>query len=92
MTDADGRRYVDLVSSWGPLLLGHAHPAVVEAVAAAARRGCPSAPRPRASSTWPRRSATGWRRWRRSGWSTPAPRPCSRRSAWRGVPRAGRWS
>ena len=31
--DADGREYVDLVCSWGPLLLGHAHPAVVGAVA-----------------------------------------------------------
>jgi glutamate-1-semialdehyde 2,1-aminomutase len=39
LVDADGRRYVDLVSSWGPMLLGHAHPAVVEAVAAAAARG-----------------------------------------------------
>ncbi|MGY1619357.1 glutamate-1-semialdehyde 2,1-aminomutase [Geodermatophilus sp. SYSU D00691] len=39
LTDADGRRYVDLVSSWGPMLLGHAHPAVVDAVTAAARRG-----------------------------------------------------
>jgi glutamate-1-semialdehyde 2,1-aminomutase len=39
LTDADGRRYVDLVSSWGPMILGHAHPAVVDAVAAAARRG-----------------------------------------------------
>ena len=39
ITDADGRRYVDLVSSWGPMILGHAHPAVVEAVVAAARRG-----------------------------------------------------
>ena len=37
--DADGSEYVDLVCSWGPTILGHAHPAVVEAVprAAAAR-------------------------------------------------------
>lgn len=39
VTDADGRSYVDLVASWGPALLGHAHPEVVEAVVAAARRG-----------------------------------------------------
>jgi glutamate-1-semialdehyde 2,1-aminomutase len=37
--DADGREYVDLVCSWGPTILGHAHPAVVEAVSAAASRG-----------------------------------------------------
>ncbi|MDW8363379.1 MAG: glutamate-1-semialdehyde 2,1-aminomutase [Myxococcales bacterium] len=36
---ADGRRYVDLVCSWGALILGHAHPAVVEAVERAVRRG-----------------------------------------------------
>lgn len=39
IVDVDGNRYVDYVSSWGPLILGHAHPAVVEAVAAAAERG-----------------------------------------------------
>ncbi|HEY2674630.1 MAG TPA: glutamate-1-semialdehyde 2,1-aminomutase [Rugosimonospora sp.] len=39
LTDADGRRYVDLVCSWGPLILGHAHPAVVDAVTQAAARG-----------------------------------------------------
>jgi glutamate-1-semialdehyde 2,1-aminomutase len=39
ITDADGRRYVDYVLSWGPLLVGHAHPAVVRAVERAARRG-----------------------------------------------------
>ena len=32
LTDVDGREYVDLVCSWGPIILGHAHPAVVEAV------------------------------------------------------------
>ncbi len=39
LTDADGRRYVDLVCSWGPLILGHAHPAVVEAITVAAGKG-----------------------------------------------------
>jgi glutamate-1-semialdehyde 2,1-aminomutase len=37
--DVDGNEYVDWVCSWGPLILGHAHPAVLEAVAAAAARG-----------------------------------------------------
>lgn len=37
--DVDGCEYVDLVCSWGPLILGHAHPEVVEAVAAAVHRG-----------------------------------------------------
>ncbi|HEV2443374.1 MAG TPA: glutamate-1-semialdehyde 2,1-aminomutase [Steroidobacteraceae bacterium] len=39
LTDVDGRSYLDLVGSWGPLILGHAHPAVVEAVARACRQG-----------------------------------------------------
>lgn len=36
VTDVDGREYVDMVGSWGPMILGHAHPAVVEAVRRAA--------------------------------------------------------
>ncbi|WP_307816508.1 glutamate-1-semialdehyde 2,1-aminomutase [Nocardioides limicola] len=39
LTDADGNRLVDLVCSWGPMLLGHAHPEVVAAVTAAVARG-----------------------------------------------------
>ncbi|GAB99001.1 glutamate-1-semialdehyde aminotransferase [Gordonia namibiensis NBRC 108229] len=39
LTDADGNTYVDLVSSWGPMILGHAHPAVVDAVQRAATSG-----------------------------------------------------
>ena len=39
LTDADGREYVDLVCSWGPMILGHAHPAVVEALQTAAGKG-----------------------------------------------------
>ena len=37
--DEDGRAFVDYVGSWGPMILGHAHPAVVEAVRAATARG-----------------------------------------------------
>jgi len=37
--DLDGNRYIDFIGSWGPLILGHAHPAVVEAVARAAAHG-----------------------------------------------------
>jgi glutamate-1-semialdehyde 2,1-aminomutase len=36
--DAEGRRYIDYVGSWGPMVLGHTHPAVVAAVQAAAAR------------------------------------------------------
>src|SRR5436305_1471139 len=37
--DLDGHRYLDYVGSWGPLILGHAHPRVVRAVEEAVRRG-----------------------------------------------------
>lgn len=37
--DADGNEYVDYVGSWGPMILGHAHPEVVEAICRAAERG-----------------------------------------------------
>ena len=39
LTDADGREYVDLVCSWGPLILGHAHPAVIQATSEALVHG-----------------------------------------------------
>jgi glutamate-1-semialdehyde 2,1-aminomutase len=39
ITDADGRSYLDFVGSWGPLILGHAPAAVVEAISETARRG-----------------------------------------------------
>ena len=37
--DIDGNRYIDYIGSWGPMILGHDHPAVVAAVEAALRRG-----------------------------------------------------
>ncbi len=39
LIDADGRKYLDLVNSWGALILGHAHPAVVSAITEMARSG-----------------------------------------------------
>ena len=39
LVDVDGKSYIDWVGSWGPLIAGHAHPAVLEAVAVAAARG-----------------------------------------------------
>src|SRR3954470_3494593 len=37
--DLDGQRYIDYIGSWGPMILGHAHPTVVAAIEAAASRG-----------------------------------------------------
>src|SRR2546428_13679852 len=37
--DADGRMYIDYVSSWGPMILGHAHPQVLKAIHEALRNG-----------------------------------------------------
>jgi glutamate-1-semialdehyde 2,1-aminomutase len=39
MWDADGKAYIDYVGSWGPLILGHAHPAVIAAVQQAVTQG-----------------------------------------------------
>lgn len=39
LVDADGRRYIDYVGSWGPAILGHAHPDVLEAISATAANG-----------------------------------------------------
>ncbi len=48
LVDVDGNRFVDYVLSWGPLILGHAHPAVVAALQEAARKGTSyGAPSPR---------------------------------------------
>jgi glutamate-1-semialdehyde 2,1-aminomutase len=47
LVDADGRRFIDMMCSWGPIVLGHHHPAVDEAVAAQAARGdCMNGPAP----------------------------------------------
>ena len=73
--DADGKRYIDYVGSWGPLILGHAHPDVIAAVQAAVATGCPSARRPKSeveiADLLLRTGAVAWT-W--CAWSPPAPR------------------
>ena len=62
LVDVDGNRYVDWVCSWGPLILGHADPAVVAAVPRRPRRGDElRRRRPRPRSSWPRRSPRAFR-------------------------------
>ena len=39
LTDVEGKRYIDYIGSWGPMICGHAHPYIIEAVQAAASRG-----------------------------------------------------
>ena len=61
MVDAEGRRYIDYIGSWGPMILGHGHPAVLAAVHAAVDEGLsfgapperkgPTCGTPRASAT-----------------------------------------
>ncbi len=79
VTDAEGRDYVDLVGSWGPAILGHAHPEVVAAVQEAAARGlsfgATTPPRP----SWPNWSSNACRprgspRWSACDSSRRAPR------------------
>ena len=73
--DIDGNRYIDYIGSWGPMILGHAHPEVTEAVQAAA------GPRNELRRADRGRKRTGridrrmrCRRSKRSGWSAPAPK------------------
>ena len=61
--DVDGNTYVDYVCSWGPMILGHAHPAVLEAVDGRRPRSArATARRRRARSSWPSWSPSGCRR------------------------------
>lgn len=53
----DGRRFIDYVGSWGPMILGHAHPAVIDAVISAAKSGLSLAHHAYSRPGSPRRSA-----------------------------------
>jgi len=72
--DADGREYIDYVGSWGPAILGHAHPGTVKAVQDAAANGRRSARPPRPNSPSPTVSRSCCRASRRCVSCRPAPK------------------
>ena len=80
--DIDGHSYIDYVGSWGPMILGHVHPAVNAAVTAALDSGRASVRRPRGKSRSPSSSPVRFHRSRRSGSSRREPRRPCRPSAW----------
>ena len=63
--DVDGREYIDYVCSWGPLIFGHAHPRVVQAVQEVSAKGPVSVPLPSWKSRWP---SALWRWYPLSRW------------------------
>ncbi len=72
--DANGQRYIDYIGSWGPMILGHGHPAVVEAVQRALLDGFSSARPPNARWNWPRKFSSWCPAWTWCGWSARAPK------------------
>ena len=74
--DANDTRYIDYIGSWGPMILGHGHPAVLEAVQQAATEGFSfGARRPNARSSWLKKSSRSCPAWRWYDWSPAAPKP-----------------
>ena len=73
--DADGKRYLDYVGSWGPAILGHAHPAVVGAVTKAATHGLSFGAPTEMEIEMAERFAASCRRWSLSALCPRAPRP-----------------
>ena len=75
LQDVDGREYIDYVASWGPMILGHAHPDVIAAIEEAARKGPLSGHPP----SWKCSLQPGSWKWclpsRKSALSIPAPKP-----------------
>lgn len=85
LTDADGREYVDLVCSWGPMILGHAHPAVIEAVQQAVVRGTSFGTPGQGEVELAEEIVGRVPRSSRSAWCRAAPRRPCRRSGWPAV-------
>jgi len=75
ITDVDGNEYIDYVGTWGPAILGHAHPQVVAAVQKACETAFRSAHRPRWNPNWRNAFWTPIRSWNGSALSAAGPRP-----------------
>ncbi len=66
--DADGKAYIDYVGSWGPMILGHNHAVIREAVIQAAQRGLSFGAPPRWKSPWQSWSLSSFLQWNNCGW------------------------
>lgn len=66
--DVDGKAYIDYVGSWGPMVLGHNHPAIRNAVIEAVERGATSARQPKWKLKWRNWSPTWCRPWTWCAW------------------------
>jgi glutamate-1-semialdehyde 2,1-aminomutase len=73
--DANGQKYIDYIGSWGPMILGHGHPAVLEAVQKAVLDGFSFGAPPSAKWSWPKRSSSWCPAWRWCVWSARAQKP-----------------
>ena len=71
ITDIDGNEYIDYVGSWGPMIVGHAHPRVVKALQEAAERGTSYGAPTLVESDWPTRSPGLPRPSKNCAWSIP---------------------
>ena len=74
MVDAEGRRYIDYIGSWGPMILGHGHPAVLEAVQRAVAEGLSFGAPTEREIELAEAILERCRRWSRCAWSARAPR------------------
>lgn len=72
--DEDDRRYIDYIGSWGPMILGHSHPRIKEALHARSIWALATAHPPRSKPTWPRRSVNWCHPLIWCAWSTPVPK------------------
>jgi len=87
--DADGNSYIDYVLSWGPMILGHAHPRVVAALKKAAEKGTSFGAPTALEVELAERVVKVYPSWIRSVWSTPGLRPRCLPSGWRADSPAG---